>query len=86
MVKETVTKPLPTGRQPFRMTLISFNGDDAGIETGREDPTTGSSMLEFRQEWTRASRFDSRASISVSTTTNVGSFKIFWIDKVTESR
>jgi len=70
-VRVTVTNPLPTGRQAFRMRLISSNGDDACIEIG-------SSMLEFRQEWTRASSFDSRASIRASTTINVGSLKIFW--------
>jgi len=46
------------------MRLISFNGDDARIEAG-------SSMLEFRQEWNRASSFERRASIRASTTINL---------------
>jgi len=41
-------------------------GDDARIETSREDPTTGGSKNEAR-----ASRFYSRVSIRASTTANV---------------
>jgi hypothetical protein len=64
-------------RSPFRMRLILFNGNDAGIEAG-------SSMLEFRQKRSRVSGFDNRGSIRASTTTNVVSLRMFWTYNVTE--
>jgi hypothetical protein len=37
------------GRRGFRLTSIGYGmGKDAGIETSREDPTTGTSKLEIR--------------------------------------
>jgi broad specificity phosphatase PhoE len=48
------------------MRIISFSGDDAGIKAGREDPTTGSSELEFRGSSIRI-----RDSIQASITTSV---------------
>jgi hypothetical protein len=58
-VKVTVKKPLPTGRQAFRLENQAVKGDGARIESR-------SPMLDAR-----VSSFERRTSIQASTTINV---------------